>query len=309
LDQTNIRHILDSPLPSFEEKALALYGYQYEFNPIYRQFVNIVKYNDYHPQNVSEIPFLPISLFKSRLISTGVWSPETAFYSSGTTGSVRSQHQIRSLPGYLSNTRLIWEETFGSLEDYRFVSLLPSYHDNPSSSLIHMVHYFMKCGSGRAEAYYLNHTEELHKLIEETRGSSDRVVLFGVSFALMDYVDQYQHGDCSHIIVVETGGMKKRGREITRTALHGILRSGFSKASIVSEYGMTECLSQLYCLNSRSFHSNSKMDYLIGDPTDPAKVLDTGSRGRILLIDLANVDSVAFISTDEPGGSGAYRQQ
>ena len=286
---------------SFEDKALSVYRYQYQNNPSYRQFVDLVRYNDFEPHHVEEIPFFPITLFKEIAIKTGSWENELTFTSSGTTQITRSQHFIKDGAIYLKNAQDIWENRFGPLNDYIFLSLLPNYHDNPSSSLLYMIRHFMLNSQNGKEQYFINDEQSLYDAIERYSKESRQVVLFGVSFALLDYVERYQHTHVNQLMVVETGGMKKNRQEITRQALHSALANGFKGASIASEYGMTECLSQMYCTDGTNFKGNERMRVIISDPTDPGTILPLNKRGKINIIDLANIDTVAFIATDDLG--------
>lgn len=227
---------------------------------------------------------LPITLWKSAQVKSGHWSAEKVFYSSGTTAMTRSSHFIRDLAWYHRNAEEIWTATFGPLEDYVFISLLPNYHLNPSSSLLSMVDHFMERSADGLRHYFLDDIVDLYGFIEQHK--DDRLVLFGVSFALLDYAGQYNHLDLDNLIVIETGGMKKDKRRITRTQLHQQLASCFGSARICSEYGMTECLSQLYS-DGPFFQQNDQMRIQVYDPTDPRAVLPSGTRGRIGIIDLA----------------------
>ncbi len=280
---------------------MLIYEFQYKHNPIYRQFTEITRTNDFKPQTIDDIPFLPITLFKSNIIKTGIWEDEAVFESSGTTGQKRSRHFIFSLESYLQNARHIWELQFGSIAQYEFVSLLPSYQSNPSSSLIKMVSDFMMHGSAQREQYFYNRPAELYEHIEKTQKLNKPCVLFGVSFALLDYLEQFYHRHCPQLTIVETGGMKKFRREITRAQLHRALKDGFRGARIVSEYGMTECLSQMYASDGSHFKDNDRMKILISDPSDPIHVYRDSIRGRINIIDLANIDTICFITTDDLG--------
>lgn len=253
------------------------------------------------PKTVSEIPFFPIQLYKSLDIKADTWTEEATFQSSGTTRSSRSKHHVRSIADYTANARTIWAQHFGAVEDYAFLSLLPNYHDNPSSSLLCMVEDFMKRGSLKQTYYFLDDHEALHEQLMALDREGRQVVLFGVSFALLDYIDQYHHTFVNVPHIVETGGMKKYRREITRQELHDQLASKFKGARIISEYGMTECLSQLYCLDGKHFQLHDRMQVLIADPSDPLTILPEGQRGRICIIDLANIDTMPFISTDDLG--------
>ena len=278
-----------------------MYDYQYRNNAIYRQFINIVRYNGFKPGNVSEIPFLPITLFQSNMIQSGSWHPECVFLSSGTTGSRRSKNPVRQLSWYLDNASFIWEQTFGPLAQTEFVSVLPNYHQNTSSSLIHMVQHFMLNGARKQEAFYHDEYQRLHDYLEHRLKDGDKVVLFGVSFALLDYVKLFSHSKADSLLVIETGGMKKFRKEVTRSFLHATLKDGFQGAQVISEYGMTECFSQLYSAEGGLFESNPRMSFIITEPEDQKTRLPQGRRGRINLIDLANIDTISFISTDDYG--------
>lgn len=301
LTSLSLRNTITNSDLSFEDKALLVYQYQYQNNPAYRKFVDLVRYNDFQPQHVEDIPFFPISLFKDISVKSGSWESEVVFTSSGTTQVTRSQHNVKDGQWYLDNAQHIWEKRFGSLSDYVFLSLLPNYHDNPSSSLLYMIRHFMLHSQLGQELYFVADHQSLYDAIEVHKKESRRVVLFGVSFALLDYVARYQHLNVGRLMVVETGGMKKNRREITRRGLHDMLKAGFGKAVIASEYGMTECFSQLYCTDGTNFALNDRMQVLISDPTDPGTFLSINKRGRINIIDLANIDTLSFIATDDLG--------
>lgn len=301
MDRQDVIKAIHAKELSFKEKALSVFRYQYKYNTLYKQFVDLISHNECRPENVNEIPFLPISFFKSNEIKTGSWKEEVCFYSSGTTASSRSKHFIRDVSDYVSHAKKIWEDQFGPLKDTQVISLLPNYHENKSSSLIYMVQYFMEQSWAKKEQYFLSDFKGLNEAIERAEHDGQKTVLFGVSFALLDYLELHQHRSLSHLMVVETGGMKKHRREITRQELHNTLQAGFEGAQIISEYGMTECLSQMYCLNHESFTCNDWMDIHVSDPTDPFEFLPNGRRGRINIVDLANIDSMAFIATDDIG--------
>ena len=297
--QTVIDNLTNSQLP-FDQMALCIYDFQYKYNSVYHQFISLVKGNDFRPTNVTEIPFLPITLFKDVTVKTGSWSEEDIFYSSGTTGSTRSQHHIRDKDWYLNNAIHIWNSHLKSINELHFVGLLPHYYDNPNSSLLCMVKEFMNVSLGGIEKFFVD-LSELNQEMDRLIRSNEPVVLMGVSFALLDYASKFQHDRADNLIVVETGGMKKYHREITRTELHDELAKCFQGASIVSEYGMTECLSQMYCLDGMHFLPNDKMRIIISDPTDSNIMGLKAKRGRVNIIDLANLDSISFIATDDLG--------
>lgn len=286
---------------SFEDRAFLVFEYQRENNAIYKAFLTYSGRYHKQPDSIGDIPYFPISLFKTRDVRTGDWPVEQVFYSSGTTEMTRSKHSIRSLKYYHDNSEKIWTSTFGPLKNYEFVSLLPNYHDNPSSSLLSMVSYFMLQSRSGVASYYIDNQYDMYSYLERTKGVSQKVVLIGVSFALLNYGDLYRHSDMSHLIVIETGGMKRYREELTREELHWRLQEIFGGATICSEYGMTECLSQLYAVDGPWFDTNDQMGILISDPTDPFCMLACGRVGRVNIVDLANIDTLSFIATDDLG--------
>jgi len=303
LQRQDIINCLSDTIISFEEKALKIFAYQSVQNTLYLNFLTYTHRSGLEPKTIQEIPFLPITLFKTNAIQTSEWNAERIFKSSGTTQMSRSQHYIRSLGWYYANTERIWEDHFGPLSDYEFVSLLPNYHENPDSSLLTMVSHFMKHSRNAKEDYFLDDYESLYARIVASKNDKVKLVLFGVSFALLEYCEGHAHHNLENVIVVETGGMKKYKKEITRSDLHQKLKDCFQGAAVYSEYGMSECLSQLYTSHDSSteFICNNHMRILISDPTDPYHFLPMGRSGRINIIDLANVDSIAFIATDDIG--------
>lgn len=299
--RSSILQFIHNKEVSFEDKALALFDYHMIHNPMYQAFVSHLKYNEYSPETVREIPFFPISLFKDRQIKAGTWEEEKIFYSSGTTSQKRSQHYIREVDLYLKNAKHIWTSHFEEVSHYHFISLLPSYHANPSSSLISMVRDFMMQGRSQEERYHLDNFDVLKEELISLDKQNIPTVLFGVAFALLDFIDIHQITFVNTPLIIETGGMKKYRKEVTRFELHESLRRGFNGAHIISEYGMTECLSQMYCLDGQYFSPNDRMDIVIMDPTDPRHPIGLGQRGRICIIDLMNIDTMPFIATDDIG--------
>jgi len=308
IEREKVINCLSAKELSFEDKALVIYGYQKRFNPIYRSFLEIIGKYDKAISSIADIPFCPVSLFKSNLIKSGDWDVEKIFLSSGTTQMERSRHAVRDLAWYHENARHIWEQEFGLLNEFDFISLLPNYHENPSSSLISMVSYFMSHSRTGEENYFLDNLEQLYTYLENSKVSNRKTVLIGVSFALLTYIDSYQHDNLEHVIVVETGGMKRYRKELTRDALHERLSRGFGSASICSEYGMTECLSQIYAIDGREFQLNDRMHVVISDPSDPFCVLPFDRTGRVNIIDLANIDTLAFFATDDIGRKTAQQR-
>lgn len=283
----------------FNSIAIDVFHYQKLNNPVYRDYLKLIHFEDISIQNIVDIPMMPIELFKTTKIISGEWAEKTVFKSSGTEGK-RSSHYIQDLDFYHSNAQYIFESCIGEVKEYEFLGLLPNYQSNPASSLISMVDYFISLSRFEG-GYYLDDAEGLFRHLEENKEKNRPTILFGVSFALMDYAEKFAHTDIYSLTVIETGGMKKYAKEITRSEVQLALRNAFSGSNIVSEYGMTECHSQMYALNEKEFRMNDRMRILIADPTDPFRLLSDGQKGRIHIIDLANVSTISFIATDDIG--------
>ena len=301
IEREKVIKCLFSEEMSFEDKGLEIYNYQKRYNDTYRKFLQIVGRFDSQAACLADIPFCPVSLFKSNDIKTGRWEPEKVFLSSGTTVMERSKHAVREVSFYHQNTAHIWQQYFEDLGEFDFVSLLPNYHENAASSLLSMVAYFMKHSRLGKEQFYLNDTDDLYRYLESSKESRHKTILIGVSFALLSYLDLHAHKDMAHLIVIETGGMKRYREELTRSELHGRLLEGFQSALLCSEYGMTECLSQIYAIGGSQFKLNDRMRTLISDPSDPFCMLPLGRTGRVNIIDLANIDTLSFFATDDIG--------
>ncbi len=213
----------------------------------------------------------------------------------------RSRHYIRSLGWYERNALQIFENTYGLVGNYSMLAYLPNYYQNPDSSLIHMVCDFMEAAGQNPHKSFIKNHSHLSDRLSIYLKENKRVLLFGVSFALLDYAIHHKHVDARNLTVIETGGMKRFAAEITRAELHRRLSDCFVGAQIHSEYGMTECLSQLYSTEGGSFKMNDRMRALIGDPSDPRAILDDGNIGQVQIIDLANIDTLSFIRTDDLG--------
>ena len=273
-----------------------MFAYQYTHNNIYRQWIELTKGSQ---EQVNR--FLPIAFFKYLDIKSGDWASAQLFRSSGTGDLQRSTHHIRDLAWYNRVTAFIWQSYWPELKSFEFLGLLPNYMENPHSSLIAMVRHFMDNSRHGAHLFYDDDFVALYDKLESNRMAGIPTVLFGVSFALLDYGLNHCHEDLAQTIIIETGGMKKFKKELSREELHGELRGTFNGARICSEYGMAECTSQLYSLEGGFFRSNSLMKIVVTDPTDPFKECVVGQKGRINIIDLANIDTCSFIATDDLG--------
>jgi len=286
---------------NFEDIALSLFRFQVAENRVYYDYLTHL---GVHPQTVKhtcDIPFLPISFFKNQDVATGHWVEQSTFVSSATTGAIPSRHRIKDMPFYLANARSIFELFYGALENFHFLALLPSYLERGNSSLVAMLDYFIRESKSEHSGFYLNDRSLLYKKLNELRrGNSRKVMLWGVSFALMDMADEVEI-DLDHCMVMETGGMKGRREEITRGELHDLLCKRFNIKSVHSEYGMTELLSQAYSYGNGCFQHPPWMKIMIREVNDPFTQVAVGKTGGLNVIDLANIHSCAFVETQDLG--------
>ncbi|WP_022823483.1 acyltransferase [Hymenobacter norwichensis] len=283
--------------------ALRLFQHQAVHCPPYRAYLAALGCTPAAVQQLTDIPFLPIEFFKTQDVRTEpeVWEPQELFLSSGTTLQQRSQHQVREPQLYRQNAARIFEQYYGALTSWTFLALLPSYLEQGHSSLVAMVDYFAKQSGQTQPAFFLHdHAALLQALREAKQDASRRVMLFGVSYALLDLAAEVGAApELQNLTVLETGGMKGRRREMIREELHHELRQAFGPAGIHSEYGMTELLSQAYSLGDGRFHAPPQLRVLLRDPADPFSVSESRPDGALNVIDLANVDSCAFIETKD----------
>jgi len=284
---------------NFRDIALRLFRFQAQNNQVYGQYL---KYLNCKPEEIltlEKIPFLPISFFKTQSVKTGVWMAETEFTSSGTTGITTSKHPVKDLNFYLRLSEQIFERFYGAVEKYHILALLPSYLERSGSSLIAMIQHLINKSNSVHSGFYLNNYGELVQKIEFLKGGGKKIILWGVSFALLDLAEAFEL-DLSECIVMETGGMKGRRKEWTRQDLYEYLTHRFNVKAIHSEYGMTELFSQAYSSNGGYYKNPPWMKVLIRDINDPFLIV-TGKAGVINVIDLANFHSCAFIETQDLG--------
>ncbi len=287
---------------NFNALALEIFQYQAKNNPIYAAYLQFLKVKPSAIQKVEQIPFLPIQLFKSHKIVTGIL-PEncTVFESSTTTGAIPGKHYVADLALYNLSSRLAFEKFFGNLSNYHFLALLPNYLERGASSLVQMVKYFMEESGSAESGFHMYVHEKMLQQIKKLQERNDRkIFIIGVSFALLDFAEEYNI-DLSDCIVMETGGMKGRRKELIRNELHDILTKAFSAQRIYSEYGMTELLSQAYAKKDGIFESPPWMKILIRDATDPFSYVEEGQSGGVNIIDMANIHSCCFIQTQDVG--------
>ena len=239
-------------------------------------------------------------MFREHEIKTGKWEPEKAFRSSGTTGSIQSKHLVRDLSWYQAISRKCFEIHYGPPEQYTWLGLLPSYLERSDSSLVEMVHYFMSLSKQPVNSFFPKITDDIISALSIQKQNNIPTILIGVSFALLDLFDRTDIPVWDNLLVMETGGMKGRGKEITREELYEALRSNHKGLRITSEYGMTELLSQAY-LQEKHFVPGPTMRTYMRDVSDPLRLITHGQRGVINIIDLANIDTCSFIATDDVG--------
>jgi len=288
---------------NFEPLALEVFHYQYAENRVYRDYVNALKVNAQEVRQLAEIPFLPIRFFKSHRVVSGSFEPEAIFESSGTTGMVNSRHEVKDLHLYTKSFSMGFDKAYGNVKDYCILGLLPSYLERSNSSLVHMVDWLIKHSGSRESGFYLNDRQSLASLLVELEMKAQKTLLIGVSFALLDFAAEFPLA-LNNTIIMETGGMKGRRKEMVREEMHEELKRAFKVTNIHSEYGMTELLSQAYSKGEGLFTTPPWMRILIRDESDPLAVIAHTSRpqaGAINIIDLANVDSCSFIATDDAG--------
>ena len=284
----------------FERISLEIFKFQAENNLVYKEFINYLHVDIRDIKSIKQIPFLPIQFFKSHKVISSKEKIQQLFLSSGTTGNSQSKHFVTDLTIYEKSFEKGFEYFYGSLKNYTILALLPSYLEREGSSLIYMVNNFIKKSKKPRSGFYLNNLDELHKNLLELDKNNEKTILIGVSFALLDLVEKYKF-QLKNTIIMETGGMKGRRKELIREELHQILCEGFGVKKIHSEYGMTELLSQAYSKGNGIFKCPPWMKILIRDTEDALTLLPTGKSGGINVIDLANVNSCSFITTQDLG--------
>ncbi|HBI01827.1 MAG TPA: acyl transferase [Flavobacterium sp.] len=284
----------------FEKITLKVFRHQYDNNLVYQDFCSLLKKDKSNVKSIEEIPFLPIQFFKSHEILSSQNTIQEIFTSSGTTGTLTSNHLVTDVTLYEQSFRKAFSQFYGNIEDYVVLALLPSYLERDGSSLIYMVNDLIESSNHSESGFYLNNYDELIQQLIELDSSGQNVLLIGVTYALLDLIEK-QSFQLKNTIVMETGGMKGKRKEIIREELHSILCNGFDVPAIHSEYGMTELLSQAYSLGKGIFECPPWMSILIRDTEDALTYVDYGKTGGINVIDLANINSCSFIATQDLG--------
>jgi phenylacetate-coenzyme A ligase PaaK-like adenylate-forming protein len=284
----------------FNSVALQVYRHQYTHNIVYQEFCNYLKKTPNKVVQLTDIPFLPIEFFKSKKIVSSPKKPEILFTSSGTTGNMTSTHYVTDVALYEKSYLKAFIHFYGAIENYCVLALLPSYLERQGSSLIYMADDLIRKSRHPESGFYLDTIELLVQKLKELDQSNTKILLIGVSFALLDIVENY-HLNLKNVTIMETGGMKGRRKEMIREELHDNLKKGFGVEKIHSEYGMTELLSQAYSKGDGIFEAPAWMDVLIRDPEDALTYQATGKTGGVNVIDLANLNSCSFIATQDLG--------
>jgi phenylacetate-coenzyme A ligase PaaK-like adenylate-forming protein len=285
----------------FWGNALEIFNYQYDNNNIYHDFINSLGKDRSKIKTLYDIPFLPVEFFRNHKVITGDLPVEKIFESSGTTGTTPGKHFVIDLSLYEDSFLRSFIQFYGQPEEYLVAALLPSYTEREGSSLVYMVDNLIQRSKNPHSGFYKNNIEDIVPAIKKAKEEKQKILLIGVSFALLDMAEN-KPPDLSGVIVMETGGMKGRRKELTRPELHSILKEKFNAFSIHSEYGMTELLSQAYSKGDGIFYCPPWIKIIIRDPLDPLTLYtEPGRTGGINIIDLANINSCSFIATGDLG--------
>ncbi len=284
---------------SFQTIALEVYNFQFHNNILYRRFSLAMGKEPSMVRSTGDIPFLPISFFKTHEVRTTAFETQLIFESSGTTGSVNSKHFIKKPSLYEKSFLRGFENYFGEPGNFCILGLLPSYLERKNSSLVYMVHELIKKSGHKKSGFYLNDHEKLKNVLLSLEQEGQETILFGVSYALLDFADDFPM-QLKYTRVVETGGMKGRRKELTKPELYNALKKGLGIDKVYAEYGMTELLSQAYAENGL-YTTPPWMKVFMRDETDPLSYVENGRPGVMNVIDLANLYSCSFIATEDAG--------
>jgi hypothetical protein len=284
----------------WEDLTVQIFHFQARYNSLYAKYLDLLGVTYAAIKHSAQIPFLPIELFKFHEIQTGQWTPECKFSSSGTTGNQASVHLLRDSEWYRMLARRTFNIFYGPLDAYCIMALLPSYLERSGSSLVFMAEDFIGQTGHPLSGFYLQNLDELSNSLQICQKEDKPVILLGVSFALLDLAEKFPM-PLTNTIIMETGGMKGRRKEITRESLHKTLKEAFLVPSVHSEYGMTELLSQAYSKGEGRFLPGPAMKISIREVTDPFTLRKPGEAGAVNITDFANLDTISFIATDDLG--------
>ena len=284
----------------FTDATLQVFRHQAQNCAVYQEFIKGLRVDIDGVKTVEQIPFLPIEFFKSHTVVSNTDAVEVIFTSSGTTGMITSRHPVTDVSWYVESFRKAFELFYGDIKGYTVLALLPAYLEREGSSLIYMAEDLIKQSNNPDSGFYLYNHEELYNQLKKQQQADKPTLLLGVTFALLDFVEEHQV-DFPELIVMETGGMKGRRKEMIREELHDILTKGFGVDAIHSEYGMTELLSQAYSKGNGIFNTPPWMRIITRDTNDPITLMQDGKAGGINIIDLANINSCSFLATQDLG--------
>lgn len=283
----------------FTQIALRLFRLQSRYNPVYSGYIQLLRINPEFLQSLEEIPFLPVELFKEQTVRTGNFEPQITFQSSSTTGQKSSLHGIRDIELYHTSFRSTFERFYGNPAEWSIMALLPSYLERNGSSLVYMAADLINRSKQAGSGFYLNNYADLANALAYNEQHGQKTLLLGVTFALLDFAE-YAPMSLKNTVIMETGGMKGRRKELIREEVHQRLSAAFQiTGAIHSEYGMTELLSQAYSSGSGKFRCPPWMKVLVRDSTDPMSVRLGPGKGGLNVIDLMNIDSCAFLATGD----------
>lgn len=284
----------------FEKIALKVFRFQYDNNSVYREFCKFLNVEKQQVKSLQQIPFLPIQFFKSHEVLSSQEKIQETFTSSGTTGMATSRHLVTDISLYEESYRKGFSQFYGNIENYAVLALLPSYLEREGSSLIYMVDDLIGLSNHPESGFYLSNYDDLIQKLLQLDEAGENIILIGVTYALLDLIEK-QNFQLKNTIIMETGGMKGKRKEMIREELHELLCNGFGVDAIHSEYGMTELLSQAYSLGNGIFECPNWMQVLIRDTEDALSYIENGKTGGINVIDLANINSCSFIATQDLG--------
>lgn len=285
----------------FEQTAMAVFSAQAKHNPVYKAYLNALGVHQDAVTSLDQIPFLPISFFKTAEVVTGSWQPEVIFTSSGTTGATTSRHFVKELSIYEQSFTAAFQLFYGNPNDLCMLALLPNYLEREGSSLVYMADVLLKKSKFPESGFYLHNYSDLISALRKTAENNTPTLLLGVSFALLDVAETLRDFKHPNLMVMETGGMKGRRKEMIRAELHEVLMNGFGVQTIHSEYGMTELLSQAYSKGNGLYHCPPWMRVSTRDISDPLSAIAHGQTGGLNVIDLANLYSCSFVATEDLG--------
>lgn len=284
----------------FEEICLAIFNYQARHCQVYKSYISHLRIEPKNITSSEQIPYLPISFFKTHEVLSDQATPEIIFSSSGTTGTLQSRHLVTAVNVYEQSFNTAFEQFYGKIADTCLLALLPSYLERDGSSLIYMVDALLRQSKHPDSGYFLHNHDELYHKLRQLQSGNQKTILIGVTYALLDFIERHKI-EFPDLIVMETGGMKGKRKEMVREELHALLQEGFGVNAIHSEYGMTELLSQAYSPGAGIFHCPPWMKISLRDMNDPLSSAPNNRTGGINVIDLANINSCSFIATQDLG--------